>query len=85
VGDPSRKSSKLAGTLAICLALAGLGWMTLSALGVAIALLVGLLVAAWRHDNEVGACFPLTLLFVVVLLMLVLLLAMLGALWARHQ
>jgi hypothetical protein len=52
---------------------------------IAASLLVSFPVAAWRHDNQVGACFPLALILVFVILILVVLIAMLGMLWAAHQ
>jgi hypothetical protein len=34
---------------------------------------IALLWLAWRHDNEVGACLPLTILFLIVVAVLCLL------------
>ena len=79
------RGSKLVGTLAIAAALVALGWLVFGRAGVAASLLLSFPTAAWRHDNEVGAFFPLAMLPVIVILLLTLLMAMLGMLWAASQ
>jgi hypothetical protein len=79
------RRSKAVGTLTICIALAAVGWVAFGGAGAATSLLVGFPVAAWRHDNEVGACFPLAVLLVIVILIMIAFMALLGWLWARHQ
>jgi hypothetical protein len=82
---PRSRRERVAATLAIALALAFCGWLAFGRAGIAASLLVSFPVAAWRHDNQVGACFPLALILVIVILILVVLIAMLGMLWAAHQ
>jgi uncharacterized protein YacL len=78
-------ASKAFQTLAIAATLIAFGTILFGFAGAASCLLLAFLVAAWRHDNDLGTCFPLALLFVIVVLIMVALLAMLGWLWARHQ
>ena len=85
MGRLPRLGSKPVGTLAIAALLSALGWLALGRAGVAASLLLSFPIAAWRHDNQAGACFPLALILVVVILILVVLMAMLGMLWAAHQ
>ena len=75
----------MAVTLAVAAALAALGWLAAGGPGIAASCLVTFPVTAWRHDNQVGAFFPLAMILVVVVLILVLLMAVLGKLWAAHQ
>ena len=79
------KLSKALGTLGVAILFAISGWFLLSGAGVAASLLLSLPVAAWRHDNETGAFFPLAVILVVVILIIVALLGLLGWLWAHHQ
>ena len=85
MGKVRSRRSRIAITLAVAAALAGFGWLAASGAGIAASLLVSFPVAAWRHDNQVGACFPLVMILAVVILILVTLMAMLGMLWAAHQ
>lgn len=81
----SSRNLRMVGTLAIGLLLAAIGWSVLGGAGAAASLLFSFPIAAWRHDNQVGACFPLAIILVIVALILIVLLALLGSLWARHQ
>ena len=72
-------------TLSVAAALAALGWLWAGGPGIAASLVVSFPLAAWRHDNQVGAFFPLAMILVIVILILVLLMAMLGKLWAAHH
>ena len=82
--EPSFRNSRLILTIAIVLALVAAGWALRGSLGVFAALLLGLLVAALRHDNDLGTCFPLALLFVLLVVILALLTAAVILVLAQH-
>ena len=63
-------------TAAACVALVAGGRLVHGSLGIFAGLLVALLVIAWRHDNDLGTCFPLAILFVLVVVLLTLATAM---------
>jgi hypothetical protein len=70
-------------TVVIAAGLAMLGWVGFGEPGIAIALVLSLLIVSIRHDNNLGTCFPLAVMFVLVLAVLLLLIAMLGMMGAR--
>ena len=71
-------SRRAAATAAIGAAAIGLGWALFGGPGLGIAALLAFLFAAVRHDNDLGTCFPLALLFVIVLVVLGVLMMMLS-------
>lgn len=66
------------------MALATVGWAFAGAAGLAASLLLCLLIAAWRHDNDLGTCFPLALLFVLLIVVLTLTTAAVILVLAHH-
>ena len=71
------------GTVLIGAVAIALGALTLGAPGGAIAFVAALLFAAVRHDNDLGTCFPLVLLLLIMVAVLTLLIVMLSILDSR--
>ena len=76
-------SRRAIATVAISAAAIGLGWALFGGPGLGIATVLALLFAAIRHDNDLGTCFPLALLFTIVLIVLGLLVVMLSMMGSR--
>jgi hypothetical protein len=72
------------GTAAVSVALIAAGWLVHGSLGLFAALMIALLLVAWRHDNDLGTCFPLAMLFVLVVAVLTLVTAMVILILAHH-
>lgn len=70
--------SRLVRTAAICIIAVALGGLLFGAAGGAVGAAASLLFAAVRHDNDLGTCFPLALLFLIVLAVLTILMWMLA-------
>jgi hypothetical protein len=85
MGGKAARASRAFGTAAIAAGLAFIGWLALGGLDAAASLLAGFLLAAWRHDNDLGTCFPLALLVVITILIMVVLMTMLGMIWAANH
>jgi len=68
---------RLAVSAVMAAALIALSGYFFGARGYAGAAAVSLLVVAWRHDNDAGFCFPLAMLFLIVIAVMLMLFFML--------
>jgi high-affinity Fe2+/Pb2+ permease len=75
-----RFPAKMLATAAICAVLAAAGWGIAGGAGITCALVVTMLIAAWRHDNDLGTCFSIATLLTIVIVFLVVLVGLLGML-----
>jgi len=69
----ARVSRALVSMLACAILLTAAGYL-FGPRGLAVSAALGLLWLAWRHDNEVGVCLPLAVLFLIVVAVMCLLL-----------
>ena len=75
---PTDRRKRIAFSAAITAVLVGAFELLIPHAGWEIGALIALLVVTWRHDNDVGAFFPLALGFVMILLILALFLVLMA-------
>jgi putative Mn2+ efflux pump MntP len=75
---PTDRRKRIASSAAITAALIGAFELLIPHAGWVVGALASVLVVAWRHDNDVGAFFPLAVGFVLILLILALLMLMMA-------
>ena len=80
---PSPRLRRVAASLGGSAVAIGLGTLMFGPWGLAVTTVLAILAIAWRHDNQVGACFPLVLLGMIVVTVLVLLITLLAMIQAR--
>ena len=75
---PTDRRKRIAISAAFTAILVGASELLIRHAGWVIGVLISLLVVAWRHDNDVGAFFPLALIFVMILFILAMFLVLMA-------